>query len=196
VTYAPIPVVPASPERLPHLAGVLARALVSDPIYQWPHGGNGTVTSIAATVRLLYAQPAATGMLWEAGNGAGAAVWVPPGDTALLAAPARADAPASPLTPADDERTLQMWDWLESKVPDDAWYLDTLGVDPARQHLGVGSALVHHGLGLARADHAAAFLETSVEANIGFYQRSDFQVVEEGDAPNGGPHIWFMRWDP
>ncbi len=28
------------------------------------------------------------------------------------------------------------------------------------------------------------------------YERSGFRVVEDVDAPDGGPHIWFMRWDP
>ncbi len=42
---------------------------------------------ITELIQLLYAQPLEMGMLWEGGEGAGVAVWVPPGEAKLLAAP-------------------------------------------------------------------------------------------------------------
>jgi predicted N-acetyltransferase YhbS len=95
--------------------------------------------------------------------------------------------------PDRGDRYREMWGWLESFVADDAWYLDAIGVDPARQRSGVGGVLIRHGLALAAKDGAPAFLETSAAANIPYYERFGFNVVDQGDAPNGGPHIWFMR---
>jgi hypothetical protein len=31
---------------------------------------------------------------------------------------------------------------------------------------------------------------------VEIYRRSGFRVVDEADAPGGGPRIWFMRRDP
>ena len=190
-TDPPISVVRAEPDRLPHLAGVLGRALVNDPLFQWPFRGAGSAEMITELVCTLYAQPSEMGMLWEGGDGAGAAVWVPPGDAALLAAPDRADELRS--LGLDDGRSRQMWDWLESNVAEGFLVPGHLGVDPTHQRRGVGRALVLHGLGSARAEGAAAFLETSAMENIRYYERLGFNVVDEGDPPNGGPHVWFMR---
>jgi hypothetical protein len=48
----------------------------------------------------------------------------------------------------------------------------------------------------ADADRVPAFLETGRERNVGFYERFGFRVVDDADIPSGGPHVWFMRWDP
>jgi hypothetical protein len=49
---------------------------------------------------------------------------------------------------------------------------------------------------LAGADGIGAFLSTGTARNVTIYARSGFRVVEEADAPDGGPRIYFMRWDP
>jgi hypothetical protein len=41
-----------------------------------------------------------------------------------------------------------------------------------------------------------AFLETSKPDNLPLYEHLGFRVYAAGDAPHGGPHIWFMRSDP
>jgi len=56
--------------------------------------------------------------------------------------------------------------------------------------------LVEFGLNLARADDAGAFLETGTPRNVPYYERFGFRIVDDTDAPDGGPHIWFMRFDP
>ena len=38
-----------------------------------------------------------------------------------------------------------------------------------------------------------AFLETGNPRNVPYYERFGFRVIDEGDAPGGGPRIWFMR---
>jgi hypothetical protein len=34
------------------------------------------------------------------------------------------------------------------------------------------------------------------ERNVTFYKKHGFDVVVEGDIPNGGPHYWTMRREP
>jgi GNAT superfamily N-acetyltransferase len=187
-------VVRAVPERLPVLTNVLGRAFANDPMIQWPLGGEGSIETISTMFRLLYEHPIDLGMLWEGGDGSGVAVWIAPGEATLLAASDHvARERYGALMPDGGVRYQEMWDWLESAVDEDIWYLDCIGVDPDRQRTGVGGALIRHGLGLAAADGAAAFLETAIATNIPYYERFGFHVVDEGDAPGGGPHIWFMR---
>ncbi|MCH2172910.1 GNAT family N-acetyltransferase [Myxococcota bacterium] len=71
------------------------------------------------------------------------------------------------------------------------WYLAMLGTDPSEQSRGIGSALVHETL--ARCDHEGtpAYLETSTEKNIRFYENHGFQVEVE-IRPSVGPRLWTM----
>jgi predicted N-acetyltransferase YhbS len=71
-----------------------------------------------------------------------------------------------------------------------------IGVDPARQGLGLGTALIEHGLGVARDQRLPAFLETANPRNVAYYERFGFRVVEDGHVPGGGSRFWFMRFDP
>jgi hypothetical protein len=48
----------------------------------------------------------------------------------------------------------------------------------------------------AEADDLPLYVETGTAANVAWYERFGFRVVIEGDAPGGGPHVWFMRRDP
>lgn len=76
------------------------------------------------------------------------------------------------------------------------WQLDSIAVEPAAQGRGVGAALVAAGLAQARADGVGAFLSTGTPRNVSIYGRCGFRVVEQLDERGGGPHVWFMRWDP
>jgi GNAT superfamily N-acetyltransferase len=192
-------IVPATMDRLSLLASVLGRAFAADPILRWTLG---TAEDDAATVghyfHILDEGFVELGMLWETSGGAGVALWVPSGQTARFAeVDAACRARVHELTDDGGDRHDSFWDWTESKIPDGPlWFLDHIGVDPPRQGGGIGSALLAFGIDRARAQGASAFLETAVATNVALYERFGFRVVEDLDAPQGGPHIWFMRWDP
>nr|WP_244515297.1 GNAT family N-acetyltransferase [Actinopolyspora xinjiangensis] len=76
------------------------------------------------------------------------------------------------------------------------WFLGTVGVDPERQGNGLGSAVIRPGLAEADRVGAAAFLETSLEGNVRFYQRLGFVVTADVRLPSGGPRTWFMTRPP
>lgn len=59
------------------------------------------------------------------------------------------------------------------------WYLPLIGVDPARQGLGLGSALLKHTLRLCDGDGLAAYLESSNPKNVPFYKRHGFEITGE-----------------
>lgn len=72
------------------------------------------------------------------------------------------------------------------------WYLVGIAVDPERQGAGRGSELVR--AGTAKADEAGfpCYLETSRPANLDFYRRHGFEVVDETTIGEDGPPSWSM----
>lgn len=66
------------------------------------------------------------------------------------------------------------------------WYLSLIGVDPARQGLGLGSAVLKETLQRCDADGLIAYLESSSPKNIPLYERHGFEVmgvIQPGDFP-------------
>jgi len=76
------------------------------------------------------------------------------------------------------------------------WHLPFIGVDPARQGLGLGSLLLRVGLSRADQDGVECRLFTEQPRNVPLYQRYGFEIAVEGDVPDEGPHLWFMRRRP
>src|SRR4051794_16012299 len=196
---SPIEVAQAGPDRLSALAPLFGRAFVNEPMMLWPMGEHGDlVERFTRCFAYSLESMLESGMVWEAGAARGAAVWVPPreseagGDHPWWNQP-RIDA----LTEDGGRRYEAFWDWVDSHTPrEPMWQLDSIAVESAAQGGGIGSALIADGLARARADGVGAFLSTGTRRNVSIYGRSGFRVVEDIDAPDSGPHIWFMRWDP
>jgi ribosomal protein S18 acetylase RimI-like enzyme len=185
---------PATAERVPAIAAMLGRAFRDDPIVRWPLlPTKNPAAQIARYFSFVDDVLAPLGMLWEAGEAAGAALWIPPG-TRLEEFDAASRPGIHTLT--DPGKHDALWSWIESRIPrEPLWFLDHIGVDPSRQGRGIGSALVELGLERSRRDGVGAYLETATSENVPYYERMGFRVVEEADVPGGGPHVWFMRFD-
>jgi ribosomal protein S18 acetylase RimI-like enzyme len=70
-------------------------------------------------------------------------------------------------------------------------YLAILGVDPEAQRRGLGSRLLRPVLARCDRERVPAYLESSKEANIAFYERHGFAVTDEVALPRG-PRLWLM----
>lgn len=95
-------------------------------------------------------------------------------------------------------RTATRWgrvyDALQAHHPlEPCWYLGTLGVDPTFHGQGIGSALLECWLMRVDRDGSAAYLETDLFANVGFYARVGFEL--KGEVEVLGTPIWRM-WRP
>jgi uncharacterized protein YhfF/GNAT superfamily N-acetyltransferase len=195
----PVPVSPAAPSEVPALAGVLARAFASDPMTLWPLV---TTDELPARIRAMFEivdiPYAGEGWIHVAGEGLGVMSLLPPGTAGREQEIGRATAPAiAALAPDGGRRYERMWASIDSMLPPEPrWLLDQLAVEPAAQRRGIGGAMLRLAIDRAERDGLPLVLETAVPGNVPLYERFGFRVASEADAPDGGPHIWFMRRDP
>jgi ribosomal protein S18 acetylase RimI-like enzyme len=129
---------------------------------------------------------------------AGCAIWLPPGRWLLstwrqvAALPGYARALGSRLGVASmTYRAL-----AEAHPAPPHWYLAGLGTDPSLQGTGVDSELMRSRLARCDAAGQAAYLESSNERNVPFYERHGFRVTARLTVPAGGPTLWLMWRDP
>jgi GNAT superfamily N-acetyltransferase len=194
------PVRPASPDEVPALAGVLARAFAADPMITWPFG---PVDDLPARIRAMFeivdTAYAAEGWIRVAAGGLGVMSLLPPGSAAREHEIGEATASAiGALTADDGARYERMWGWIDDVMgrQQPHWLLDQLAVEPAAQGRGIGGAMLRFAIERAGADGLPLVLETAVAGNVTLYERFGFAVLLSGDAPGGGPRIWFMGRDP
>jgi GNAT superfamily N-acetyltransferase len=75
------------------------------------------------------------------------------------------------------------------------WYLAILGTEPSCWGQGIGSALMAPVLERCDEERIPAYLESSKESNVAFYERHGFEVTGECQVL-GGPKLWPMLRTP
>lgn len=128
------------------------------------------------------------------GDGTGVCIWYPEGtfpppNTAYLSLLGA----LRHLPPSSIPRSLRALFLLQSKHPKGMphLYVEVLGVNPAAQRGGHGSALLGNVCDRADAGDLPVYLETSKEANLAYYSRFGFEVIETVGIKNGPPY-WLM----
>jgi GNAT superfamily N-acetyltransferase len=187
--------------ELDDVVRLFAEAFAGDPMITWPLPRDApledVVTLFSIIIRDAYG-PMQT--VWVVGDERidGAAVWLPPDDVVRFDEVESGTRPTiAALTDDGGARYATFWDWLGGHLPSEpCWFLDILAVRQAARGRGIASTSVRHGLRRAHAAGLPAFLETGNPANVPMYEHLGFRVVEQADAPNGGPTIWFLRADP
>nr|WSS66694.1 GNAT family N-acetyltransferase [Streptomyces sp. NBC_01177] len=136
------------------------------------------------------------GRVWVADEGRAVAVWATPDED-----PSPAFAEVGPvLGELTGDRQVAYESAEQAVAPyrpqEPAWFLNTVAVAPEAQGKGLGGAVLVPGI--KEAGHAGypAFLETSSERNVRFYERLGFRVTAAVTLPHGGPRTWCMRKDP
>ncbi|WP_216216136.1 GNAT family N-acetyltransferase [Amycolatopsis aidingensis] len=137
------------------------------------------------------------GRVWVGAEGAAVAVWTTPETANAEAAFAdlgpRFAAIAGDRAPAQANAEAVM---EPHRPKEPAWFLASTGVEPGQQGRGLGTAVLRPGLEEADRVGVPAFLETSVQRNLGFYRRLGFEVTAEYPLPDDGPLTWSMLRRP
>ena len=168
------------------LVGVLNRAFERDAIFEYVQPQEQRRTRIAglfhkASVRYAHQ----FGVVDVAPQGAGLALWLPPGAEHLtlprmlrtgFGSLGLSLGVALPRLLHVDSQLSQMHN---AHAAGRHWYLFLLGVDPAFHGQGVGSQLLAQGVARAKAQGLPVYLETQTEANVAFYTRRGFTVQEQ-----------------
>jgi len=182
------------------VSSMLARSFDDDPVWRYvlPSErlrGGGLEAYIAIQLRTDYL---AFGSVWTTDRLEGAALWAPPGEP--MRTGLSAIIPILPLLRYAGARgawrsiaLLSAVEELHPKVPH--WYLSVLGTDPPHQRRGIASALMAPALRRCDEGGFGAYLESSKERNLAFYNRHGFEVTNE-IARRGAPTVWTMWREP
>lgn len=75
------------------------------------------------------------------------------------------------------------------------WYLVVAGVRPEAQRQGLGSRLMRQELATADSDGVLVYLETADRANVAYYERFGFTVIDQALelVPGGPAHVAMRR---
>jgi GNAT superfamily N-acetyltransferase len=86
---------------------------------------------------------------------------------------------------------------LEASRPTQHVYaLGTIGTSPSMQRRGLAARTLAPVLDRADRDGVDAFLETSSESNVAFYESLGFVVTDQCTISGGGPQVWSMLRRP
>lgn len=190
---------PARKDDIRELSSTLARAFYDDPVMMWLLPKQQART---AKLRRLFATMTrhhhlARGGVEVACDGVAigaAALWDPPNQWQETW---RGQLMMSPtfirvfgLRSAQGQAVQELMKRVHPEEPH--WYLAVIGSDPTVRGKGFGQVLMESRLRRVDAEHAPAYLESTKQENIGYYQRYGFEVTGEIVLPDGGPTMWPM----
>ena len=189
----------ASQTDVPGIAQALARAFLDDPVMVWlfpkesSRAGKLERMFAAQMTRIILPKDS----LYTTDEHQGGALWEPPGTSKLGLWQLFRLLPAfGSIFGSRVPAVVKLLTTIDAKHPvEPSWYLFTLGTDPAFQGQGVGRALMEPVLTHCDTEGLPAYLESSKEANIAYYERSGFKVTGEITVKNG-PTVWPMWREP
>jgi GNAT superfamily N-acetyltransferase len=188
----------ATPEQAPTVAGALARAFFDDPVFRWIYPDDERRRKVLTPFFSLWTQAfQPLDEIYTAGEGAGAALWAPPGVPPVPEEEAEEfGRRMEEMSGVDAERAFAVSKLIDEHHPPGSYYfLQFMGVEPASQGRGIGSALVAHVLARCDREGSRAYLDATSPDNKRLYERHGFQAVGEY-APEGGPPLWPMWREP
>ncbi len=137
-----------------------------------------------------------TGEVWCSTGVEAAALWSAPGKWKVRGVDVVREAPLALLFGRRLPQALRYLQEMEKAHPREPhWYLGVLGTEPLQQGKGFGSAVMAPVLKRCDERGVGAYLESSKESNVPFYERHGFRVTRELKMKRG-PSVWLMWRDP
>jgi GNAT superfamily N-acetyltransferase len=182
-------------------SAMLARAFQDDPAWEWVLPNPKRRAALLPWLFQVNFDVTEAEAWVTAGPIEGCARWLPPGRAQIHVGPMLRALVATPIRVREaTSRFLAYGRAVEgmraAAIPEPHWYLAGIGVEPRRWGTGIGTALMRPGFEASRRDGVPCALLTNNEANVEFYGNRGFEVVHEGQTPEGGPRAWAMRRAP
>jgi GNAT superfamily N-acetyltransferase len=180
------------------MSRTLGRAFFEDPIMRWAIPNDARRETVLPDFFELFAK------IFESHDesyitedGAGAALWVPPGKQPIGEDQAEEFAERmEELAGVDAERLFEVSKIIDDHHPQGSFYfLQFMGVEPGRQGHGIGSALMAPVLERCDREGMPAYLDATSERNRKLYERHGFEAGADY-APLGCPPLYPMWRQP
>lgn len=173
----------------------LTLAFSADPGVRWLFPQTERYhAAFADLIRLAAKDGFAAGTVDVVYDGAGAAVWAPPGSV-----PDDEGYAELFTRHVDPTRQADVFAWggqVGAHHPTEPhWYLVAIGVDPHWQGQGFGSTLLRRGLERCDREGLPAYLESASPRNRALYERHGFEVTDEIQVADSPP-VWTMLRQP
>jgi GNAT superfamily N-acetyltransferase len=180
------------PSREANAIATLTLAFAADPANRWCWPATGDfLAAFPAFARALGGRAFASQSGFEVGDGAGVALWLPPGvepDEAELIDIVRRTMHAS--RQSDLFEVLRQMGQHHPQRPH--WYLPLVGVEPLHQSHGFGAAVLWPILQRCDRERLPAYLESTNPRNVPFYERLGFErvgTIHAGTSPEIVPMV-------
>ncbi|MCB1001463.1 MAG: GNAT family N-acetyltransferase [Acidimicrobiales bacterium] len=189
-------------EDLPALEVALATAFADDPMISWVVGDGERERRIRVAAPGFFRPALAAGIVrghtYTVPDRSGAAIWSPP-DVPMFREDegmAFGTAIVEQLGEAAMHRLMALSELVGSQHPrtESHFYLFILGA--AVQGRGVGAAVMRPVLDRCDADRLPAYLESSSDRNVPFYERLGFRITWTDRPTPDGPVLRGMWRDP
>ncbi|MEM7358169.1 MAG: GNAT family N-acetyltransferase [Pseudomonadota bacterium] len=133
-------------------------------------------------------------------EGTAASLWLPPNTSKHIPAWRSMDIAISMLFHggvSSLRNGMALDECLHAHIPQvPHFYLSAIGTLPECQGKGVGGDIIRAGLERVDSARMPAYLESSKEQNLPFYQRFGFQVSNVVQATPEAPGLWLMWREP
>jgi len=190
----------ATRAEAPTMAAALGRAFFDDPVMSFLLRDDASRTGRLEKMfsAFLYGHYLKGGATFTDAANSGTSMWAAPGHAIL--SPLEILGQGHRMLGAFGfavPRALKALSAVEKVHPKEPhWYLGVLGTDPSAQGKGIGGALLQPILDRCDAEGLPAYLESSKDRNVPYYERFGFRVTGEIHIAQGGPTVWPMWRDP
>ncbi len=172
-------------------------AFTHDPIMRWVWPDAGRWASVGRTFLARLAEVRLSGgEAWVTDDVGAVALWEPPGG--IYASRPGLWPEFNRLLMPDEDFRLSAYDaGIDRRRPAEPhWYLGVLAVHADRRGRGLARTVATPILDSADRTATSVVLETATPVNLAVYAHLGFEVDDEVDLPDDGPHVWLLRRQP
>jgi GNAT superfamily N-acetyltransferase len=161
-----------------YITASLVLAFASDPVARWMYPDSYQyLTHFPHFVQVFSSKALAQATAYCIDGYAGAALWLPPGVEPDAELPI--ELLQRSIFESEQADVFAIREQMARYHPQQPhWYLPMMGVEPTQQGKGYGSALMQPVLVECDRDRIPAYLGASKPANVQFYERHGFKVLD------------------